>query len=127
YRPVGGEGLGWVRARPAPGPAGALAAVRDRPAPPPSRSDRVGPPAACLPGAMAFEPPGSTSGPDDVLEADQCGGGGGGAGPGLLGGPALAEPAGGGGGGGGRGQNPPLPASPEGADRATPPAGNAPT
>ena len=64
-----------------PGLAGALAAVRDRPASPPGRSHRVGPPAACLPEALALEPPVSTPGPDHLPEADQCGGDGGGAGP----------------------------------------------
>ena len=57
-RHLAGEGLGSVPARLAAGLAGALAAVRDRPASPPSRSHRVGPPAACLPEALALEPPG---------------------------------------------------------------------
>src|SRR5262249_59631587 len=82
---------------------------------PPSRSDRVGPPAARVPDRLALEPPGSAPGPDHVLEADQCGGGGGGDGPELRGGRALAESAGAGGRGLGRGQDPHLPASPEGA------------
>ena len=99
-----------------PGLAGALAAVRDRPASPPGRSHRVGPPAACLPETLALEPPVSTPGPDHLLEADQCGGDGGGVGPELRGGPALAESVGASGGGPGRGQDPHLPASPEGAE-----------
>src|SRR5512135_3739894 len=74
------------------------------------------PPAACLPVGLALEPPGSTPGPDHVLEADQCGGDSGGAAPGLRGGPTLAEPAGASGGGPGCGHDPHPPAAPEGAE-----------
>ena len=101
---------------PHPAPlAGAIAALRDRPASPPSRSDRVGPPAACLPEAMAIGPPVSTPGPDHLREADQCGGGGGGVGPEFRGGPALAESVGARGGGPRWGQDPDPPAPQEGA------------
>src|SRR5262245_41043081 len=69
-------------------------------------------PAACLRGTPAFEPPGSTPGPDHLPEACQCGGDGGGVGPGLRGGPAWVGSVGPSGGGPGRGRDPHLPASP---------------
>ena len=82
------------------------------------RADRIesAPRRRAFPKRWRLEPPGSTPGPDHLLEADQCGGDGGGAGPELRGGPALAESAGASGGGPGRGQDPHLPASPEGAE-----------